>query len=73
MVEAPPWDPSSPEFSTQEQSMFDERGWFISPDTPARGQLFINSVILFAYEAAHVVDNDNYATVLESSVSTLSM
>ena len=33
----PPWDPSSPEFTRQEQSMFDYSGWFVSTKGPARG------------------------------------
>ena len=37
MVEAPLWDPSSPEYSCQKQSMFDYRGWYVRPNTPARG------------------------------------
>ena len=73
MMETPPWDPPSPEFSRQEQSMCDYRGWFVSPSTPAWGQLFMNSVTLYAHDAADVMDNDNYATMLESFVSTLSL
>ena len=53
--------------------MFDYRGWIVSPNTPVRGQLFINSVTLYAYDAANVMDDDNYATVLESFVSKSSM
>ena len=34
MVEAPPWDSWSLELSKQEQSMFDYRGQFVSPNTP---------------------------------------
>ena len=49
--------------------MFDYRGWLVSLNAPTRGQLFINSVTLYAYDAAHM-DNDNFATVLESFVST---
>ena len=59
MVEAPPWD-------LQKQSMFDYRGWFVSPNTQARGQLFINAATSYAYDAADVMDDDNYATVLDS-------
>ena len=70
MVEAPPWDPSNPDYSQQEQSMFDYRGWFVSPNTPARGQLYINSVTAYAYDAANVMDDDNYATVLDSSLQS---
>ena len=33
-------------------------------------QLFINSVTLDAYDAAGVMDDDNYDTVLDSSVTT---
>ena len=73
MAEAPPWDSSSPEFSRQEQSMFDYRGRFVGPNTPAREQLFINSVALYAYDAECVMDVDIYATVLESFVRTLSL
>ena len=62
---------SSPEFSGQEQSMDDCRGWFICCNTPASGQLFINSVNLYDYDAADVMEHDNYATVLESLVNTL--
>ena len=73
MKEAQPQDPSSVEFSRQEQSMFDYGGWFVSPNAPERGQLFINSVTLYAYEAADVTKDDNYATVLESFVNTSSL
>ena len=72
-MEAPPCDPSNPDFSCQEQSMFDYKGRFVSPNTPARGQLFINSVTSYAYDAADIIDNVNYATVLESFVSTSSL
>ena len=37
----------------------------ISPYTTERGQLFINSVTLHAYDAADVVNNDNYAMMIE--------
>ena len=57
-------DPSSSEFSRQEQSKFDYRGHFVSPNTPARGELLINSVKKYAYDVADVMDDDNYATVL---------
>ena len=40
MVEAPQWDPSSPEYSHQEQSMFNYRGRFVSPNTPTREQFY---------------------------------
>ena len=53
--------------------MFNYRGWFVNPNTLARGQLFINSVTLYAYDAADVMDDDNYATVLESFVITPSL
>ena len=53
--------------------MFDYRGWFVSPHSPAKGQLFINSVTSYAYDAANVMDDDNCATVLESFLSTLSL
>ena len=65
-----PWDPSSPEFNMHEQNMFNYRAQFVSPNTPARGQLYINSVTSYAYDAASVMDDDNYATVLESFVNT---
>ena len=73
MAEAPPWDLYSPNFSQQEQSMFNYRGCFVSPDTPARGQLFINCVTSYAYDAADVMDDDNCATVLDSYVTTSSL
>ena len=53
--------------------MFNYRGWFVSPNTPARGQLFINSLMLYSFDAADVIDDDNYAIVLESFVSTSSL
>ena len=53
--------------------MFDYRGWFVNPNTPAKGQFFINSVALYAYDAADVIDDDNYATVLESFINTSSL
>ena len=52
--------------------MFNYREQFVSPNTPAMGESFIDSVILYAYDAADVMDNDNYATVLESFVIKLS-
>ena len=61
MVETPTWDQSSPEYSQQEQSIFDNRGWFVSPNTPAREQLFINSVTSYSDDAADVMNDDNYA------------
>ena len=63
MVQAPLWDPSSPDYSQQEQSIFDYRGRFVSPNTPATGQFYINYVTLYAYHAADVMDDDNYVTV----------
>ena len=68
MIKAPTWDLLSPEFSKQEQNMFDERGWFLICNTPAWKQLFLNSVTLYSYDAAYVMDNDNYATVMEGFV-----
>ena len=53
--------------------MFNYRVQFASPNTPARGQLFINSVTSFAYDAVDVMDDDNYATLLESFVTTSSL
>ena len=53
--------------------MFDYRGQFVSPKTPKRGQIFINSVILYAYDAADVMDYDKYATMLDSYVTTSSL
>ena len=73
IVEAPPSDMSSSEFSSQEQWMFNNRGWFVSPNTPAREQSFINYVTSYAYDAAYVMDNNNYAPVLESFMSTSSL
>ena len=64
---------SSQQFNRQEQSTFNYKGWFVSPNTPAGGQLFINFVILYAYYAAGVMDDNNYATVQESFVSTFSL
>ena len=63
MVEAPPWDPSSPEYSSQEQSMFDYRERLVSPDTTTRGQLFINFVTSYAYDAADDKNKYNYVKV----------
>ena len=69
-AETPPWDPSSSDYKQQKQSMINYRGRFVSPNTPAREQLYINSVILYAYDAADVIYDDNYATVLDSYVTT---
>ena len=69
MSEAPWRDLSSPEFSRQEQSMINYRGQFVGSNTPARGQLFVNSVTLYAYDAADVMDDNNYANVLENFVT----
>ena len=70
MMEAPPWDLSSPDFSHQELSMLDYRRQFVSLNSQARRQLFLNSVTSYAYDDADVMDDDNYSTVLESFVST---
>ena len=69
MVEAPLWDPSSPEFSRQEQSTLNYRGWFIISNTPTRGQIFINPIILYVYDARDVIVYDNFSTVLENFVN----
>ena len=49
------------------------RGWFVIPNTPANGQLFINSATLYASDAAYVMDDDNLATVLQNSVTISSL
>ena len=46
--------------------MFNYRGQFVSPNAPV-------SVTLYGYDAADVMDNNTYATVLESFVITLSL
>ena len=51
--------------------MFDYRGLFVSPNTPARGKFFIDSITSYAYDAADDMDNGNYATVLERFVRAL--
>ena len=53
--------------------MFDDRGWFVSPNTPARGQWYINSVTLYACDAADVMNDDNYATMLDNYATTSSL
>ena len=40
----------------------------LSALTLSKGQLFLNSVTLYAYDDADVMNNDNYVTVLESFV-----
>ena len=69
MAEASWWDPSSPEFHRQEQSMLDHRGLLVIPTIAARGQLVINCFTSYAFNAADVMDNDNFATVLETYVT----
>ena len=73
MTEALLWNPSSPQYHRQEQSMFNYRGRYVSPNTPARGQVFINSVTLYAYDAADFMDDNNYTTMLDSYVTTSSL
>ena len=53
--------------------MLDYRGWFVIPTTPTRGQLFINSATSYAYNAADVMDDGNFATMLKSFVIILSL
>ena len=53
--------------------MFYYRGQFVSPSTPARGQFFINFVMSYAYDAEDVMDDNNYATVLDSYATTSSL
>ena len=45
--------------------MLNLRGQFVISNTPARGQLSINSVTSYACNAADIIDDDNYVTVLE--------
>ena len=73
MPEASSWNLPSPEFSRQEQSMFKYRGQFASPNIAAMRQLYIDSVTSYAYDAADVLDDDNYATVLLSFVNASSL
>ena len=40
----------------------------VIPNTPARGQLFINLVTLYAYDAADDAIDDKFATVLEGFI-----
>ena len=68
MVGAPPWDPSSPAYSRHEQSMLDYKGWFVIPTTLARAQSFIKTAKLNAYDVADDMNDNNFATVLESIV-----
>ena len=42
------------------------------PTTPAGGQLFINCIILYDFYAADIMDDDNFAPVLESFVIIVS-
>ena len=65
-VEVTPWDLSSPEFSRQEQSVLDYRGWFVIPNAPERGKTCTISVTWYAYDAEDILDDGNFATVLES-------
>ena len=51
--------------------MLNNRVLFVSPN--ARRQLLINSVTLYSYDAAVVMDDDNYATVLKTFVGILSL
>ena len=53
--------------------MFDHRQWFVIPANPERGQLFINSVTLYAYNAEGVIHDDIFTIVLESFVNILSL
>ena len=53
--------------------MFNCSGRFVSPNTPAMVQLFINTVTLYDYDAADVMGNDNYDTLLESFAITSSL
>ena len=46
--------------------MFNYRGKIVIPNLPAREQLFINSVLLYAYNAADVMANEDYSTLLKS-------
>ena len=54
--------------------MVDNRVWFISPNTPARVKLFINSVTLHSYDVANVTDDDDLAAAaLESFFNSSSL
>ena len=57
-AESLPWDPSSHEYSRQEQNMLDYKGGLTIP-TPGRGQLFINFFILHAYDVINFINDDH--------------
>ena len=51
--------------------MLDYRRWFHVPAMLARGWLLFNSVTFFIYDATDVMDNNNFATVLEINAISL--
>ena len=82
MAEVPPWDLFSSAYSCQEQNsqwkLHHEthqalRRCSVSPYAPARGQLFINSNTPYDFDAADVIDNANYATIMDNLVNKSSV
>ena len=71
MFEVLPWDQFSSELSQIEQSMLDYSDG-CCPYHSSKGQLFINSVISHAYDAADAMDTHKFATVLEINAIFLS-
>ena len=53
--------------------MLKYRGWFVIPYTQARERFFINYFAFYVYNDANVIDDDNFAAVLESFVVILSL
>lgn len=60
-TEAPPWDPSSPDFSRQVQVFL--TFWEVLFSLQGDNHPWILSH--YAYDAANVMDNDSFATMLE--------
>ena len=50
--------------------MFDYKEWFVSPNTPVRGQPFVNYITSYTYVNLDIMNNDNFATLLECFVNT---
>ena len=69
-AEESPWDPSTNEYSEQKFRMLDHQGQISIPTTVKRGPVFVSTIVSYslAYDAADVMDNDNFATALEAQI-----
>ncbi len=70
MSESPPWDPSNSLYSLQEDDMIDYRGCLIAKLStyPHSPDITVSSVVLASYKGIYIIDDENFAAVLDHHV-----